>query len=233
MIKDDELSGLPDDDELAFVVFEGKVRRRIYDEKGVIDWDGAQRYADALHQFVDIYKLGIFDYWPKPPSGNEEFSDYFYDFLRSVDKVTLSIRLRKERQTRTGKGPVLRIGENARQILHGHLNEMRAVLDETDLPDPKREAIMNKLNALAAEIDTNRTKWESWMALAIELADTTEAVDKRLNVLRKTWDAILKRLGQSVRETTQLPSPEAHKQIEGPKGDSAVDARASSDDVSV
>lgn len=94
---------------------------------------------------------------------------------------------------------------------------MQQLIAEVELPPAKREAIAQKLTALALEINTDRTKWESWMSLAIEIADTAEKIEKKIDPIQKVLNAIFKRLGKAKEEAPQLPRPEKPKQIEGPK----------------
>jgi len=89
------------------------------------------------------------------------------------------------------------------------------------LPDPKRDALYNKLNRFASEVDKNRTNLQAGMAVYITVCDGIGEGFKKLEPARKCFDSIAALLGRAkeVEDSMHptLPRPDERKQLEAPR----------------
>src|ERR1019366_10735649 len=57
--------------------------------------------------------------------------------------------------------------------------------ESVDIPVARKESLMNKLNAFAAEVDRDRTRFEAFGALVIEASGVVAKVEKKLRPVRE------------------------------------------------
>lgn len=102
------------------------------------------------------------------------------------------------------------------------MEQIRSIVDRLEIPIEKKEALVRRITALNDEVDRDRTKLEVYSGLAIEVANTSGQVAKRLNPIRKWVDGIARLLGQAkeaedARQPLQLEPP--RKQLPPPSAD--------------
>jgi hypothetical protein len=114
---------------------------------------------------------------------------------------------------------VLSLTPEMKKQIHHFINRIRAIVEPVDLPAAKKEAIWTKLNALADEVDRDRTKTEAMTALALEIAGATGEAAKRLAPVKEILDAITNLFAKAkeMTEFRRLPSPSGRKRLEAPR----------------
>jgi hypothetical protein len=102
--------------------------------------------------------------------------------------------------------------------VHHLLNQVREIFTKLEIDEKKREALISKLTDLDAEVDRNRTRFDAYAALAIEVADVAGEIVDRSKIL-DVLDAVARLFGVAKKEeaTRQLPAPNKPKQIEHQK----------------
>lgn len=218
---DNEYLNLPDDPEIAFAILH---RRKHHELEQIWENDGnrggwyaERRYVDTLIAFDDVHDLNILAAYRTPPVGNNEFADFFQDFLRNAEISSQKIMMEAARRQKIGVEQIIVLDANARQTIHVLVNSLREKLNELTLPESKREALFAKLNAFASEVDRNRTRTEAFYAFAIEAARTTKEVHEELKPLEQTIDRIFDWIEKAKKWRDSLPPWNERKKIEGPR----------------
>jgi hypothetical protein len=78
-----------------------------------------------------------------------------------------------------------------RRDIHACITRIREIITPMHLPDKKKKAIFKKLNALADEIDRDRTNSEAWTAFSPEITNTGGQAAREFKLVKDLVDAIL------------------------------------------
>jgi hypothetical protein len=78
--------------------------------------------------------------------------------------------MEEARRMKTGASTIVILDAAAKSAIHTLIEKIRERLNELKLPENKRDALFNKLNSFAAEVDRNRTRTEGFYAFAVEVA---------------------------------------------------------------
>jgi hypothetical protein len=214
MITDEELADLPDDPEHAFVLYERRIRERLHKDLEISENQYAVEscqitYMSHVLAAVKALDLGILGNWTVP-STSDDVNTYYRNFVTEVDGFTVQFRFRHARRVKQFS---VAFDAAAKAKLRHHLEQMREVVDRLDVPDRKREALINRITALNDEIDRDRTRFEAFAALVVETSDQMEPLRKWIEpiagIFRKSKEI------EQEREPPRLPSPP--KRIGGPK----------------
>ncbi len=166
MQSDNEYLDLPDDPEEAFAILHVREYERLEDYWEA-NRDGgyfySRKYVDKLLAFDEVYNLGVLAAFRNPPKHEIEFIDYFHDFRRQAEILSQKILIEAARRQKTGAEPIVVLDQAARTTLHHFIGEIREKLNELAMPEDKREALFNKLNSFAAEVDRNRTRTAAFL----------------------------------------------------------------------
>jgi hypothetical protein len=100
------------------------------------------------------------------------------------------------------------------------LNQIKGVVDKVELDDRKKESLYSKINALANEFDQDRTRFEVFAALFIEMAGIAGQAAEKMEPARKWLNSIAKWFGTAKTHedaNPQLPPHREPKKIEAPR----------------
>jgi hypothetical protein len=99
-----------------------------------------------------------------------------------------------------------------------HLDKLRGIFEKLEVEEDKREALFKKLIELRHEVERDRTRFDSYAALAIESAGIVGDVVEKSSIL-KVLDSIAKVFwgSRKEQETKRLPAPTPPKRIEPPR----------------
>jgi hypothetical protein len=213
---------LPEDPELAFVEYEHRLReamwRAIRDSQSVAyDNDRKVDYVTKIMAFHDAYNFS-FLIRPNIDRTYDHFANVFDKFMDEVNYWTTQIQIRHAQRLRP-ISTILQFTPEIRQQLHSYISRIRETVTPITLPAQKKEAIFGKLNALANEIDCDRTKAEALTALVLEVASVGGQAAKELKPVRELADSIANLFAKAkdLGERLGLPAPSTPKRIEGPK----------------
>lgn len=214
-----EYLDLPDDPEEAFAVLHAREYERL-EEYWEENRDGgsfySRRYVDKLLAFDEVYNLGLLNLFRHPPSNGSDFSDFFQDFRRQAEITSQKILMEAARRHKTGAEPIVVLDDAARAALHHFIGQIREKLNELVLPEEKREALFNKLNAFAAEVDRNRTRTASFLAFTVDVSRASKDMIEPFKPLQRTVDRVLDVLDKATKWRDALPPWAERKKIEGP-----------------
>jgi hypothetical protein len=225
MISDDELSELPVDPELAFVQLEKILRERVQemetreaDSQGAFDADSYRlEYMNKVHAAAAAFSIEVLATLEVPKSDQNSIAREYRQFVRDVDHVTIQIRIHSARSNRQGS---VGLDDTTRAKIHHFIKQIREAIGQSELPDDKRDALYDKLNKFAAEVDKARTALQAGMAVYIAVCDAIGQGFQKLEPARKWIDSIGALLGQAKegedRADHRLPPPPERKRLEPP-----------------
>jgi len=222
---------LPDRVDDAFLAIEREARNH-YDEvfANLDDFGSASSaqyeymvkvQAAARHAEIDtLMKIDI-------PSPTREDTYNFYNLFRAdVEAAIIDIRFARIKGADQFS---VELDAKAKSDIHDHIGKIRQVIEQADLDQNKKNALFDRLTALAAEVDRNRTRFGAFTSNALVLA---VVADKYISLMRFI-SPMLERLGKakSDEETHGLPPPKRRAILEPPKAEpSAQRATADTDD---
>jgi hypothetical protein len=225
MISDAEMSELPVDPELAFVQFEKILRERVQemetqeaDSRG-FDADSYRlEYMNKVHAAAKVFGIEALANLAVPKADrNSSIAEQYRQFVTGVDYVTIQIRLHSARSNRQGS---VGLDDTTRAKIHHFIKQIREAIGQSELPDDKRDALYDKLNKFAAEVDKARTALQAGMAVYIAVCDAIGQGFQKLEPARKWIDSIGALLGRAKegedRADHRLPSPPERKRLEPP-----------------
>ena len=218
--ENNEFVDLPHDPEMAFAILQQRkyadLERRLANDENSAGWRHEERYFDTLIAFDEVHNLGILTAYRREPNKSENFNQFFNDFCRYVEMASAKIRMEDARRIKTGAQTIIVLDATARQAIHALINAIREKLNELTLPETKREALFNKLNAFAAEVDRNRTRTEAFLSLAVDVVRAGKEIKDGLKSLQQPIDRVLDLIEKANKWTDALPPWKDRKRIEGP-----------------
>jgi hypothetical protein len=215
---EDEYADIPDDDEQAFAHVEKAFRTKLYDALDASDTGGiaTAAYREYINKTVAAAKalnLPILQEFPIPHENGAW--EAYQNFSSEVDHYLVQINIRNARRIR---GYSVAFDPVTKEKIRHYLSQIKTIVDRLEkISDHKREALYAKINALAGEVDRDRTKYEAYAALAIEISNTTGTVARKLKPAGGFLDHIAKLFGSAkeTEETKALPAPQ--KRLEPPR----------------
>jgi hypothetical protein len=216
----DDYLDLPEDPELQLVSFERRERLNLNEAIRVINRNTNEQdvlsgtrdkqayYATRLMAFHDAHGFTMLNK-PNLWRSGANFESEFESLLDEVTYWTTQIEVRHAQRLRP-ISTILQLTPEIRKQLHSYITKIRVVVTPLELTAKKKEAIFSRLNALADEIDRDRTKTEAWTAFALEIASAGGQAAKELKPVKDLSDAIGNLFGKAkdlAGEMRQLPAP--------------------------
>jgi hypothetical protein len=194
---EDEFINRPDDDELAFLHYEKLFRAPLEKELAALQETERDSYWNSYNHFMQTYinsvfatvkalDLPILEYWTNHPAAatdENNFKQIKYDIDGTITQI-------KVRHAQVARKVSVRLEPNTREKIRELINKIKLTIEAIDIPLPRKEALMSKLNAFAAEVDRDRTRFEAFGALIIEAAGVAGKVERKLRPIRKWIDSI-------------------------------------------
>lgn len=231
---EDEFVNRPDDDELAFVYYEKIFRKPLDKAIANLEADNRQSYSDAYDHFMRTYVnnviatvkalgLPILEFWVNNPSAANDDKN-FIQIKFDIDSELTQIKIRHAQVARRSS---VRLENGTREKIRDLINKIKITIEGVDIPIARKEPLMDKLNAFAAEVDRDRTRFEAFGALIVEAANVAGKVERKLRPIRKWLDSVASVLHEARAfedEQARLPAPPKRiqapaKQIAPPTGD--------------
>lgn len=220
-VTDEELHNLPEDPGAAFVEFEKLLRARLEEaisrseenNNGNFDYLTLD-YMNGVVTAARLYGIATLNNWELASPNNHGWHQY-RAFVADVDACTLEMRMRRVRRERE-YSVVLNA---ATKIKLSHmLAQMREAVEQLDISVAKKDRLRSRINALQEEIDRERTAFQAFGALMIEVCDDFGEAAKRLAPVVEMVERIGAAIGIAKRSeapSAQLPPPQ--KRLEPPK----------------
>jgi hypothetical protein len=231
---EDEFLNRPDDPELAFLHFERIFRKpldaqlaELTAREGDAYWDSynhfMQTYINSVLATVQALDLEILVRWVNNPSeanNDKNFKQMKFD-------IDAAITLIKVRHAQISRKASVHLESTTREKIRELINKIKLTIEGIQIPLPRKEALMTKLNAFAAEVDRDRTKFEAFGALMIEAAGVAGKMEQKLRPIRKWIDSIaglIREANEAENAIMKLAAPAKHlqapaKQLAAPSDD--------------
>ncbi len=220
-ISDEEISGLPEDPEDAFVVLESIARARY--EQGYEQLAEQESAVPLMRRYLSVVLPAAKHYGIEPlcnyvrPKGNAEDWKLFDDFIADVDYRVTELRLNNVERAKLYS---VKLDAAAKIKLTHLLTEICEAVAVLDISVTKKDRLYARINALQEEVDRERTREQAFGALLIEACDDIGEAAKKLEPVVR----IIERAGQAIgiakrAEDAQprLPRPKEPKRIEAQK----------------
>jgi hypothetical protein len=220
---EDEFANRPENDELAFLHFEKIFRKSLDEALSQLRRNSGDEYWDSYNHFMQTYinyvlatakelNLVSLEYWVNNPNAAND-SQHFNQIKFDIDAAITGIKVRHAEVVRKYS---VRLEPATREKIRELINKIKLTIEGIDLPLPRKEALMAKLNAFAAEVDRDRTQFQAFAALIIEATDVTAKVERKLRPIRKWLEAAARVMheARALEETSRLPPP--NKRIQPP-----------------
>ena len=131
-----------------------------------------------------------------------------------IDAAVTQIKVRFAQTVRKNS---VSFGAEAREKIRELINKIKLTIEGIEIPLPRKESLMGKLNIFAAEVDKDRTRFEAFGALIIEAAGVAGKVERKLRPIRKWIDSIANAMHEArALEDARLRLPAPDKRIQAP-----------------
>ncbi|MEO1660124.1 MAG: hypothetical protein AAFR51_03990 [Pseudomonadota bacterium] len=211
----DELN-LPTDPEDAFVVYEKYLREEflVPAEHETESNHFEREYVLHVAAFCSVYKIDLgVDLERLTTLDGSEFWDHFNALKTKVRFHALTLSLSAHKRSSEGNSAIYVLNPAQKTRIHKQLHTIREILADAELSEKKRDALANRLNAFAAEVDRDRTRGEALLAAYVwtkkEIKDATDLTD-RIN-------GIFDILSKAKEYLPSLPAPKVPKQLPAPE----------------
>lgn len=217
MVLATELEGLPDDDELALLLFEERCANTMRQESNEEDWSAEREFVVKILAFIDESDLQV-RVDRSPPNDDPNFSNWFREFRSDLDYWRAQIQIRQVRGKNSGIVKVISFTEDYREEIHGLLEKIRRVVNSTELSVEKKDAIYGKLAALQLEVDRSKTRFDALLSRMLDFTNAVGDGADNLKPLANLTERLMKVLGRAKSDLDMglLPSPDETKKLAAP-----------------
>jgi hypothetical protein len=221
---DDEIfDSLPDDPELAFVHLENHYKSEMEtaiensNESQVVIYHKTRYMHQVIAVATSLDIVAIKEY--TIPSKQDNIWEFYEKFSLAVLNLTIQIRIAHAKRR---KKYSVSFSSAEKQKIRHYLNQIKELIDESNCPIEKREAILKRLNDLAEEVDKDRTKLEKIADNLRYLARLSGDVERDGAEPWWKWVKLIFGIVDDAKEKENensgtLPKPNERKKIEAPK----------------
>jgi hypothetical protein len=220
-ISDEEIAGLPEDPEEAFVALQSIVRARYEQEyQRLGEHDSTvplmRRYLSVVLPAAKHYGIEPLCYYDRPKKNTEDW-ELFDDFIADVDYCITELRLNNLERAKLYS---VKLDAAAKIKLGRLLTEIREAVAALDISVTKKDRLFARINALQEEVDRERTREQAFGALMIEACDDIGEAAKKLEPVVRIIERVGRAIGIAKRAENALPllpRPKEPKRIEAQK----------------
>ena len=168
---------LPEDPEQAFLVLERGFRNELTGSARA--WgDEFPRspyfdYMSKIRAAADALRLPFLNNW-NLPAFDDLSEAVFRHFLADVDGYCTRTRIALGRRN---KQYSVAFDAAAKKKIRHYLDQIREVVQNAELDDRKKEALLARIAALQTEVDRKRTRFDAFAAYAIEAAGVVGTIE--------------------------------------------------------
>jgi hypothetical protein len=212
---------LPDEEELAFATLEAHYKESLESDIQGSDQGNAiayfkRRYCNQVIAAARSLSIDhIRDY--TLPTGDEEIWSFYDTFEADVMNVIIQIRINHARRRKMYS---VTFDSAAKQKVRHYIEQIRTTVEQSDLPQNKRDAIFKKLAELTLEIDRDRTRFEVVADALRGIARLSGDVERE--GAEPWWKWVKLIFGEiddakDKEPATSLPAPKERKRLEAPR----------------
>lgn len=238
MIDEEFFENLPEQPELAFVYLEEKYQSALSNNIESADPNGSWdpyylEYMNSIVAVAEALELDFLSNFKISPSRKNIYNEYI-EFSLLVKQHTTKIRIKNGRKKHLYSVALSSIQKDE---IRKYINNIKAIIEKSKIPEDKKDAILKKLQALSAEVDRNRTRFE----IVADFVTKTGAISKTAEQeIAGPWWKWLTKIAEIIggakeseeeREQVRLPAPEPQKQLPPPSQESSTATRNEDDEI--
>jgi hypothetical protein len=214
---------LPEDPELAFLSLEAHFKSECDQELANAHQDERTdvyfiRYISRVLAAINELNLESQFAGKSVPSINEVNYTTYLDFSKDVEHYKTKLQIRHSRRR---KEYSVALDPPTKLKLRHLLSQIKETVDRLDVSQSKKEALLAKIAALENEINRDRTRFDAFAALWVEVCEKFGDGIEKLEPLKKMIDSVGNLLGAAKKveesQAHRLPAPKTPKQIAPPK----------------
>jgi hypothetical protein len=220
MIKEEDFAaaaeGPPD---MAFVRLERKFREILEQNLEASQNGNASdhfiiEYMNHTLATAEALGLDFLEFYAVPDDSSSSVYDSYRRFRQTVDSFTVRVQIS---HIRLGPAHTVPLDSDEKKHLRAYVTKIKEIIDASSLVAPKKERLLDKLNAFLAELDRNRTALQKFNDVILSLANTGGEAATEMEPAWKWAKLAAAILGirQETEQTKQLPPPP--KKLEPPK----------------
>jgi hypothetical protein len=220
MSDDDEYPDLAEDPDRAFRQIEKKFREEMDEHlersEGLHSDTFTLSYMNRTIAAAKTLGIEPLKNW-EVPSHRGNVWDEYQEFRIAVEHYLVQVQILHSRRVR---GYSVQLDASTKSKIRHYLEKIREIVDRLEVPLPKKEALTAKITALSDEVSRDRTRFDAYAGLAVEMAATGGEVAQRLNPARKFLDSIAGLLGyakQAEDARPSLPAPHERRRLSPPR----------------
>jgi hypothetical protein len=222
-ISDDQMRGLSDDPQEAFLQFEKLARDWLNEQLSSMGEDESSsfytlKYLNAVITAARQYEIGVIAEWAFVQPASHSSADY-RRFIAEVDVCTLEIRM--QRALHVKRNSVLLDPATKLTMTHW-LQQMREAVLKAGLPVGKKDRLLVLINAMQTEIDLDRTPMQTigelWMTACGYFGEGFKKLEPAIRAVERIGGAL--GLAKESEQPKQIEGPKL-KQLPPPKAKSA------------
>jgi hypothetical protein len=222
MLSDKEFSQLPHDNTLAFLQLEAAERKKLDDallQTAAIEDGRSSNFHKAIYMnaILAIDKnLEVVNFPARftKSNGAEEMVELYNDFRLSVDTFVITARMQNAKRSVQYS---VKLDGPTKEKIRFYIDRIKETVDKLEIPTGKKDTIYKKLNALALEVDRERTRLDIIMDAVLTVADTGGQAGRKLKPLMQLINPILGLLSRAQETEEQLSLPPPVKRLPAPR----------------
>jgi hypothetical protein len=219
MIKEEDFAAAADGPpDMAFVRLERKFREIL--ERNLEESQNGNasdhfiiEYMNHTLATADALGLDFLAFYTVPDDNSSSVYDNYKHFRQTVDGFTVRVQIS---HIRLGPAHTVPLDDDEKKHLRAYVTKIKEIIDASSLVTPKKERLLDKLNAFLAELDRDRTALQKFNDVILSLANTS---GEAANEMEPAWKwaklaAAMLGVRQETEQTKQLPRPS--KKLEQP-----------------
>lgn len=219
----DFLSDIPVDPEAGLTELHGRLitAYSAAPENSKEEEEARELYVVVVHEWVKSRKMDELVRLPDIDKYNLDnetsLKTLFTQTYKAVETFVKGVRrntIREEVRNAIGSQGVTigytRLSPDEKKEIHEYLGRIRKIIDESDIGVRKKNALFNKINELAAEVDKAGTKTDGFLGFLLEVSLVAGQMGKNSAPLMKEVKEMVKTIARSraKEENVLLPSDE-------------------------
>jgi len=204
MLDQNLLESLPPAPEDAFAIFEANLRQKVpdredfghYNEQREHDAERERKvkeYILAIGAFVELYEIDVgVDFDELLSQRGETFLRTFEEASSKIIFFSNKCALKNAQSIKRGTTCIYVLEEASKIKIRKYLDKIREIITSADLTDNKKDALFNKLNAFALEVDRDRTRMEAFTSMYVSVKAEAAEIVELIENIEKVWKTVAK-----------------------------------------
>jgi hypothetical protein len=232
LITQEQIDGLPDDSEDAFVEFHRIVKQQLDQIAKAASQSFAPQHeegpsptlVEAREEYMILVAAAARQYGLAKPD-SFDFDNYYEQEFRRLYRFATSEALRLSITAKARQSSITaELGNGPKARLRKHLGDLEAALEASEQPESRKKILRSKLAEFAAELEKPRSNIGRILAIVALIAAALGQGEDLIIKLPQTVEAVVKIIGDAKNE--ELPQTSASfsivsggepKAIEGPQ----------------